>query len=73
MGTKEHGEGNYKATQDYNARTKDFIESGKVDKAARDAKADNEQEAKAMAAAEEKGKARAVGTDPNGTGERADN
>ena len=56
---KEHGEGNYKATEDYNERTKKFIDSGKVDEAAAKAKPKNEQEARELKQAEEAGKAHA--------------
>ena len=56
---KEHGEGNYKATRDYNDRTKQFIDSGKVDEAAEKAKPKNEQEARELKQAEEAGKAHA--------------
>ena len=56
---KEHGEGNYKATRDYNERTKDFIESGKVDEAAQKAKPKNQQEAREMEQAEQEGKSHA--------------
>jgi hypothetical protein len=58
---KEHGEGNYKATRDYNQRTKDFVGSGKVDEAAAKAKPKNEQEAREMENAEEVGKSHAKG------------
>ena len=56
---KEHGEGNYKATRDYNERTKNFIESGKVDEAAQKAKPKNEQEARELEQAEQEGKSHA--------------
>ena len=56
---KEHGEGNYKATRDYNDRTKQFIDSGKVDEAAEKAKPKNEQEARELKQAEEVGKSHA--------------
>ena len=56
---KEHGEGNYKATHDYNERTKAFIDSGKVDEAAEKAKPKNEQEARDLKKAEEAGKSHA--------------
>ena len=36
---KEHGEGNYKASRKYNEATKKFVESGRVEEAARDARA----------------------------------
>jgi len=56
---KEHGEGNYKATRDYNDATKKFVESGKVDEAADKAKPKNQQEAREMQDAEEAGKSKA--------------
>jgi hypothetical protein len=56
---KEHGEGNYKASKDYNDRTKEFVESGKVDEAADKAKPKNQQEAREMQQAEEAGKSKA--------------
>lgn len=59
------GEGSYSATRDYNERTANFIEKGKVDKAAQDAKqAMDSDEAADLKAAEEKGKA----GDPRGMG-----
>ena len=60
-GDKEHGEGNYKATADYNQRTKDFVGSGRVDDAAAKAKPKNEQEAREMEKAEQAGKSHAKG------------
>jgi hypothetical protein len=59
-----YGEGNYQATRDYNARTKQFIESGRVDEAARDAAPNSEAEAREMAAAEAEGKRHAKEEDP---------
>lgn len=56
---KEHGEGNYKASKEYNDRTKEFIDSGKVDEAAEKAKPKNDQEARELKQAEEAGKSRA--------------
>ena len=56
---KEHGEGNYKATEDYNERTKNFIDSGKVDEAAQKAKPKNQQEARELEKAEQEGKSHA--------------
>jgi hypothetical protein len=59
------GEGSYTATRDYNKRTADFIEKGKVDKAAQEAKRAMESgEAEDLRSAEEKGKA----GDPRGMG-----
>jgi hypothetical protein len=56
---KEHGEGNYKASKEYNDRTKQFVDSGKVDEAAGKAKPANDKEAQALKEAEEAGKSRA--------------
>ena len=56
---KEHGEGNYKASKEYNDATKKFVESGKVDEAARDAEPRNQQEASEMQKAEQAGKSHA--------------
>jgi hypothetical protein len=59
------GEGSYSGTREYNKRTADFIEKGKVDKAAQDAKrAMDSGEAADLKTAEEKGKA----GDPRGMG-----
>ena len=40
---KVEGEGSYTGTKDYNKRTKKFVESGKVDEAARDAEPRSEE------------------------------
>ena len=53
------GEGSYSGTKDYNERTKKFVQSGKVDKAAHDAEPKSEQEKQAMEKAERTGKQRA--------------
>ena len=58
---KEHGEGNYKASKEYNDRTKNFVDSGKVEDAAQKAKPQNQQEAREMEKAEEEGKSHAKG------------
>jgi len=55
-GDKQYGEGNYAASRDYNQRTKDFVESGRVDDAARKAAPKNEREAKEMSDAERDGR-----------------
>ena len=60
---KEHGEGNYKATQDYNDATKKFIDSGKVDEAAEKSKPKSADEARQMTQAEQEGKSHAKGED----------
>ena len=56
---KVEGEGSYSGTKDYNQRTKKFIDSGKVDEAARDAEPKSEEERHAMQKAERLGKQRA--------------
>ena len=56
---KVEGEGSYSATKDYNQRTKKFIDSGKVEQAAEDAKPDSEQESEEMRQAERIGKQKA--------------
>ena len=58
---KEHGEGNYKASREYNEATKKFVESGKVDEAAAKAKPKDEREARELKQAEEIGKSHAKG------------
>jgi hypothetical protein len=58
------GEGSYTGTKDYNARTKKFVDSGKVDQAARDAEPKSEQEKQDMQQAERAGKQHAKGEDP---------
>ena len=61
---KIEGEGSYTGSKDYNERTKKFVESGKVEQAANDAKPDSEQEAQEMQKAERIGKERAKQEDP---------
>jgi len=56
---KVEGEGSYTGTKDYNQRTRKFIDSGKVEQAAEDAKPKNEQEADEMQKAEGIGKRKA--------------
>jgi hypothetical protein len=58
------GEGSYTGSKDYNERTKKFVQSGKMDQAARDAKPKSEEEKHAMQKAERMGKERAKGEDP---------
>jgi hypothetical protein len=66
MGSKQnvYGEGNYKATREYNAATKKFVESGRVDAAARDAAPRSPAEAQEMKQAEEAALLRAKGSRP---------
>ncbi len=53
------GEGSYTGTRDYNRRTKKFIESGRVARAARAAAPKSEEERHAMQKAERIGRSRA--------------
>ena len=57
------GEGSYKGSKDYNQRTQKFVESGKVEDAARAAKPQSEEEAHQMHKAERIGKQRSKGED----------
>jgi hypothetical protein len=58
------GEGSYSGTKNYNERTKRFIESGKVEEAARNAESTSEEERQALLEAERIGKERSKGEDP---------
>jgi hypothetical protein len=66
MGKPEnvYGEGNYDASRKYNEAAKKFAQSGKVDKAARDAAPSSDADALQMAAAEAEGRSHAKGEDP---------
>jgi hypothetical protein len=61
---KVEGEGSYTGSKDYNERTKKFVESGKVEQAANDAKPRSDQEAHEMQKAERIGKRHAKEEDP---------
>ena len=54
----QYGEGNYKATRDYNAGVKDHMQHHDVEKEARDAAPKNEQEKREMEQAEQLGKSK---------------
>jgi len=56
---KVHGEGNYAATRQYNKSTKEFIDAGKVEDAARAAAPANADEEAELKAAEQEGLKRA--------------
>ncbi len=58
------GEGSYSGSKDYNERTKKFVDSGKVDQAARAAKPQSESEAHQIHKAERIGKQHSRGEDP---------
>ena len=57
----EYGEGNYEATRQYNRATKRFVESGRVERAARDAAPRSPEEAAEMRRAEQAALLRAKG------------
>lgn len=59
-----HGEGNYEASRRYYDDTKKFVESGRVDAAAREAAPKTPAEAAEMRQAEEAALLRAKGTKP---------
>ena len=61
---KVEGEGSYSGTKDYNERQRKFMESGKVDDAARNAQPKSEAEKHEMQEAERIGKEHAKGEDP---------
>jgi hypothetical protein len=61
---KVEGEGSYSGSKDYNKRTKKFVDSGKVDEAARKAAPKSEQEAREMQDAERLGKQHIKEEDP---------
>jgi len=63
----EYGEGNYEATRQYNRATKKFVESGRVEQAARDAAPRSREEATEMKRAEQAALLRAKGA-PLGSG-----
>jgi hypothetical protein len=58
------GEGNYDAAKEFDDAEKKFVDSGKVDQAARDAEPKDEQEKEALERAEEEAKGHAKGEAP---------
>ena len=58
---RQYGEGNYKATRDYNRGLKDHVEHHDIEKEARDAAPQSEEEANEMEDAERAGRERARG------------
>ena len=58
---EQYGEGNYKATRDYNRGLKDHVEHHDIEKEARDAAPRSEEEANEMQDAERAGRERARG------------
>lgn len=64
IGSTNQGEGNVDAARNYNRSTRDFVESGQVDHAAREADPHSAAEASEMQRAEREGRARAKEEDP---------
>ncbi len=65
MAGKNQGEGNREAARHYNEQTREFVQSGKVDQAAADAKKAYEGSERAeLEKAEKAGKSHAHGEDP---------
>ena len=60
------GEGNYQASREYNEATRQFVKSGRVADAARDAAPKSADDAAALEEAEGAGRERAKGEDPVG-------
>lgn len=58
------GEGNYTAAKEYDDAQRRFVESGRVDQAAREAAPRSQQEADEMKAAEREGRSHAKDEDP---------
>jgi hypothetical protein len=61
------GEGDYEAARDYNQRTRRFVDSGRVESAAREAEPTTEEEAAELEQAEEIGKRHAKENAPANT------
>ena len=59
-----YGEGNYRASREYNDATREFVASGRVREAARRAAPSSRREAESLERAERAGKSRARGEDP---------
>ena len=63
---RQHGEGNYKATRDYDRGLKEHLQTHDVEREARDAAPRSDEEAREMQQAEDLGKRKAEGMrDPN--------
>ena len=58
------GEGDYEAARRYDRDQREFVQSGRVDQAARDARPQDQREAEEMARAEDEGRSHSKGEDP---------
>ena len=63
-GVPGKGEGNHEADRRYREQTEEFIASGRVDEAAREAKRAVEEDAEELEAAEQEGRSRVAEEDP---------
>ena len=63
MADKIHGEGNYKAAKEFDDAEKAFVESGRVDEAARNAAPKSKAEAEELEKAEALARSRSKGED----------
>ena len=70
--SKVQGEGDYASARKYDKAVGDFVKSGKVEKAARDAAPRNPQEQDAMRKAEAQGRSHSKGEDTGNTGQNGD-
>ncbi len=70
MSTKDQvqGEGDYESARKFDQAERDFVKSGKVEKAAHDAEPKSQDEARDMLEAERIGRSRSKGEDASGTG-----
>ena len=64
---KVQGEGDYEAARNYDDATREFVEAGEVQKAARDAEPQNQAEADEMKRAEQAGLSHSKGEVPGET------
>ena len=60
---QQYGEGNYKATRDYDRGLKEHLRTHDVEREAREASPQSEEEAKEMEEAEREGRSKARGAD----------
>jgi len=58
------GEGDYEAARRYDRDQREFVQSGRVDQAARDARPQDREQADEMARAEDEGRSHSKGEDP---------
>ena len=66
--SKVQGEGDYDAARRHRKDVEEFVQSGQVDQAARDAAPESAEQAAEMEAAERKGKAHSKGEAPGDAG-----